>query len=79
VRQITGGYREPVYAPPIGKEVSLYRIFRRLGNGELLHIASRNSLDDAVALISSFKSLWTEEGEYVVQDDDGNVVNLGTD
>jgi hypothetical protein len=57
--------------------VVLYRIFRRLRSGELLHIASRDSMGDVLTLISTFKSLWPEDAEYVVQDEHGTELELG--
>jgi hypothetical protein len=56
----------------------LYRIFRKLGNGEFMHIASRHSPEDALELVATFKSLWPDENaEYIVRDEDGNDLDLG--
>jgi hypothetical protein len=41
-----------------------------------VRIASRNSLEVAAELISTFKSLRTDEEDYVVNDENGKVVNL---
>jgi len=52
----------------------MYTVFRKLENGELMHIASRVSLGEAFQLIATIKSLWSEDAEYVVQDPAGKQV-----
>lgn len=49
----------------------MYTNFRRLENGDVIHIASRESLEDAFQLIARIRSLWSEEAEYVVRDAEG--------
>jgi len=52
----------------------MYTVFRKLETGDLMHIASRVSLEEACELIARIKSLWSEGGEYVVQDAAGKQV-----
>jgi len=53
----------------------VYAVFRKLENGEFVHIASRNELEQAVQLLEEFNVLWP--GEYLVRDSEGNDVDLG--
>lgn len=52
----------------------MYSVFRRLGSGEFVHVASRDELEQAVQLVEALNSIWP--GEYVVRDSEGNDVNL---
>jgi len=52
----------------------VYSVFRQLGNGEFLHVASRDELEQAVQLVEAFNAHWP--GEYVVRDSEGNDVGL---
>jgi hypothetical protein len=52
----------------------VYRVFKRLGNGEFLQVASLYELDQAVRLVEALNAHWP--GEYVVQDSEGNDVDL---
>jgi hypothetical protein len=54
----------------------VYSVFRQLWNGELLHVASRDELEQAVQLVEKLKALWPGEGEYVVRDSEGNDVDF---
>lgn len=49
----------------------MYTIPRRLENEDVIHIASRESLDDAFELIARIRSLWSEVAENVVRDAKG--------
>ena len=52
----------------------MFAVFRQLGNGEFLHVASREELEDAVQLMETFNTYWP--GEYLVRDSEGNDVDL---
>jgi hypothetical protein len=54
----------------------VYTIFRRLADGEFVHVASRDELQKAVQLIEDLEALWPGQGEYVVRDSEGNEINL---
>jgi hypothetical protein len=43
----------------------MYRVFRQLENGELVHVASRGEREKAAQLVESLKELWP--GEYEVR------------
>jgi CBS domain-containing protein len=43
----------------------VYRVFRRLENGESLHVASHDELERAVKLVGELKSLWP--GQYLIK------------
>jgi hypothetical protein len=51
---------------------AMYRVFRQLGNGELLHVASYNELEQVMQLVRAFKAHWP--GGYLVRDSEGNDV-----
>ena len=53
---------------------AVYSVFRLLGNGEFLHVASRDELEDAVQLVKAFNAHWP--GEYIVRDSEGKDVDL---
>ena len=53
---------------------SVYNVFRQLENGEFLHVASRDELEDAMKLARELKAFWP--AEYVVRDSEGNDVDL---
>jgi hypothetical protein len=44
---------------------AMYRVFRQLENGELVHVASRGEREKAAQLVESLKVLWP--GEYEVR------------
>jgi hypothetical protein len=44
----------------------VYRVFRQLENGELVHVALRDRLEQAAELAASLNATWP--GEYVVRD-----------
>jgi hypothetical protein len=50
----------------------VYRLFRQLENGELLHVASHDELEPAVQLVNTFNAHWP--GGYVVRDSEGIAV-----
>jgi hypothetical protein len=52
----------------------VYNVFRQLENGEFLHVASRDELEDAMKLARELKAFWP--AEYVVRDSEGNDVDL---
>jgi LPS sulfotransferase NodH len=52
----------------------VYSVFKQLGNGEFLHVASRDELEQAVQLVEALNTHWP--GEYVVRDSEGNDVDL---
>ena len=54
--------------------IVVFTVFRQLGNGEFLHVASRDELEDAMQLMEAFNTHWP--GEYVVRDSEGNDVDL---
>ena len=51
----------------------MYRIFKRLENGELQHVAFREEMKEAVQLAEQLNSHWP--AEYVVRDSEGNHVH----
>jgi hypothetical protein len=44
----------------------VYRIFRQIESGELVHVALRDRLEQAAELVASLNATWP--GEYIVQD-----------
>jgi LPS sulfotransferase NodH len=52
----------------------VYSVFKQLGNGEFVHVASRDELEQAVQLVEALSTHWP--GEYVVRDSKGNDVDL---
>jgi len=52
----------------------VYSVFVQLGDGEFLHVASRDDLEKAVQLVEALKAFWPQE--YVVWDSEGTDVNL---
>jgi hypothetical protein len=52
----------------------VYTVFKRTENGEFVHVASRNELEQAVQLVEALNADWP--GEYVVRDSEGNDVDL---
>ena len=54
----------------------MYSVFRQLGNGEFIQIASRDQLEQAVQLVVALKALWPKEGRFVVRDSNGKDVYL---
>ena len=52
----------------------MYSVHVQLGDGEFLHVASRDELEQAVQLLEAFKTNWP--GKYVVRDSEGNDVDL---
>lgn len=72
---------EPRYAPGQTKSTTkkrgaaaVFRVFRQLENGEFVHVASRDELEQAVQLVEALNAHWP--GEYVVRDSEGNDVEL---
>jgi hypothetical protein len=49
---------------------TMYKVFMRVGNGELIHIESYDTFEQAVKLMEGFNGTWP--GEYVVRDAEGN-------
>jgi hypothetical protein len=52
----------------------VYRVYRQLGNGEFLHVASPDELGEVVQLVKAFNAHWPG-GDYVVRDLEGNDVD----
>jgi hypothetical protein len=52
---------------------AVYRVFRQLGNGELLHVASCDEFEKVMRLVKAFKAHWP--GGYLVRDSQGNDVD----
>ena len=52
----------------------MYTVYRKLENGEFLHLASRDELEEAVQLVKAFKVHWP--AEYVVRDSQGNDIHF---
>ena len=52
----------------------MYRVFRQLENGELIHVASREQLEQAVKLVEALSEGFP--GEYVVRDPEENDIEL---
>lgn len=52
----------------------MYSVFKQLENGEFVHIASRDELEQVVQLMETLNSHWP--GEYVVRDSEGNDVDF---
>jgi hypothetical protein len=52
----------------------MYRVYRRIQNGELVHVSSPESLEQAAHLVEALYIHWP--GEYVVRDSEGNDVRL---
>lgn len=52
----------------------MYNVFVQLGDGEFLHVASRDDLEEAVQLMGTLKAYWPQE--YAVRDSEGNDVDL---
>jgi hypothetical protein len=52
----------------------VYSVFKQLENGEFVHVASRNDLEQAVQLVETLNANWP--GEYEVRDSEGNAVDL---
>jgi hypothetical protein len=53
---------------------NVYRVFRQLENGELIHVASREQLEQAVKLVEALSEGFP--GEYVVRDPEENDIEL---
>ena len=51
----------------------MYRIYKRLENGELQHVAFRDEMEEAVQLAEKLNYHWP--AEYVVRDAEGNHVH----
>jgi hypothetical protein len=52
----------------------VYSVHVRIGNEEILHVASHNELEEAVDLVRKLKAHWPHE--YVVRDPDGNEIDI---
>jgi hypothetical protein len=53
---------------------AVYSVFKQLGKGEFLFVASRDELEQAVQLIEALNAHWP--GEYLVRDSGDNDVSL---
>ena len=52
----------------------MYRVFRQIENGELIHVASRDQLEQVVKLVEALSEGFP--GEYVVRDSEENDIEL---
>jgi hypothetical protein len=52
----------------------VYTVFKQLENGEFVHVAIRDELEQAVQLVEALNAHWP--GEYVVRDSEGNDMDL---
>ena len=52
----------------------MYRVFRQLEDGELVHIAFRYQFEQAAELVATLSATWP--GEYVVQNSEENDIEL---
>jgi hypothetical protein len=52
----------------------MYRVLAQLEDGEFLHVACRNKLQEAVQLIEGLNAYWPRE--YVLRDSQGSDVDL---
>lgn len=52
----------------------MYSVYVQLGDGELLHVASRDELEQALQLVEAFKTNWHEK--YIVRDSEGNDIEV---
>ena len=52
----------------------MYSVFVQLGDGEFLHVASRDDLEQAKQVAEEFNANWPQK--YVVRDSEGNDVDL---
>jgi hypothetical protein len=52
----------------------VYRVFCQLESGELVHVASRDQLEQAVTLAEALREGFP--GEYVMRDSKGNDIEL---
>jgi len=53
---------------------SMYKVFKRIENGELVRVESCDALENAVNLVERLNITWP--GRYVVQVADGNEIEL---
>lgn len=53
----------------------MYSLLRELENGEFIHIASHDSVEQLLQLKEKLCNLWPSEGRYVVRDSDGDDVD----
>ena len=53
----------------------MYELLRELENGEFVHVASHDSIDELLQLKEKLVNLWPSESRYVVKDSNGNDVN----
>ena len=51
----------------------MYSLFRQFKNGELLHVASYDEVEQVMQLVKAFKAHWP--GGYLVRDSEGNDVD----
>ena len=54
----------------------MYKVLRKLENGEFLHVASRDNREEAVQLVAALNTYWP--GEYIVRDSDGRNIDPTT-
>ena len=52
----------------------MYQVYRRIRSGELVHISSPESLEQARQLVEALYLHWP--GEYVVRDSEGNDLRI---
>jgi hypothetical protein len=59
---------------PNQKGGAVYRVFRQLEGGELIHVASRDQLEGAAELVEALRADFP--GEYLVRDCEENDIEL---
>lgn len=52
----------------------MFSVYTRIGDGELIFVATRDQLEQAIRLASDLNTSWPRE--YMIQDSDGNKVDL---
>ena len=72
-RSGTDGKHETT-APSGQNSPRVYRVFRQLESGELIHVASRDQLDGAAEFVEALRAAFP--AEYVVRDSDENDIEL---
>ena len=52
----------------------MYSVFVQLGDGDFLHVASRDELEEAMQLAKELNTKWPQK--YVVRDSEGNDIDV---
>jgi hypothetical protein len=67
-------YRMAVFTIELRGARAVYSVFVQLGDGEFLHVVSRDDLEQAVQLVEALKASWPRE--YVVRVSEGWLAGL---